>query len=395
MNNKYQILPVLWLIIAILGGASLLLSFVALILLFIMYNGVNDTNAVMLVSVSLLAILSGGGGLWAGITGWKQTPSPRNYGHKSWIVWSALTLLTLLVGIFVPASRHGNPLFAPLHLGLILFPALLLMTLMMLIAGRHHAPTLRQTVLTLSGSALSAGLALPLELISFIISGILVVGIAYLLPGGETEVTQLLTTFETWQISPPSDFDEIFGLLSSPVVLATLTLVLAVLAPLIEEFGKTLILGGLGIWQRPSLTRAFLWGALCGLGFAILEGVTNGAMGLGKVAGWIGGAGTRFLATGMHTLTSGFIGLGWGLLWQKRWWWAIPLSYIAAVAFHGLWNLNIVLTIGGASIGDTQSPVGYVLMILGMTIAMGLILLLPVGLFGLPWMLRRRQEKSA
>ena len=395
MNNKQQILPVLWLIIAILGGGGILLSFLALILTFVTYSGANDTGSVMLVGVSLLALLFSGGGVWAGITGWQQTPSPRNYSRWGWVVWSTLTLLTLLVGLWVPASRHGHPLFAPLHLGLILFPALLWMAWMMSSAGRHHAPTLRQTVLTVIGGALSAGLALPLELIGFIISGILVVGIAYIVPGGEAEVTQLLATFESWMTYPPSDLEEVLGLLSSPVVLAGLTLVLAVLAPLVEEFSKTLILGGLGIWQRPSLTRAFLWGALCGLGFGILEGVTNGALGLGEVAGWIGGAGTRFLATGMHTLTSGFIGLGWGLLWQKRWWWAVPLSYSAAVIFHGLWNLNVVLAIGGASSGETGNPAGYILMLLGMILAFVLIISLPLGLFAVPWRLRRPQEPPA
>jgi RsiW-degrading membrane proteinase PrsW (M82 family) len=158
---------------------------------------------------------------------------------------------------------------------------------------------------------------------------------APLFPNGNNEVMRLTTMVDQWMVMPPTTMEEIVPLISSPVVIVIITITLGFITPLIEEFGKTLIMCAMRIWQRPGLTQSFVWGAACGLGFALVEGVGNGALGLGDVGGWLGGAGARSLATAMHMLASGLMGLGWGMLWQKRWW-GLPLSYVAAVVFHGL-----------------------------------------------------------
>ena len=145
------------------------------------------------------------------------------------------------------------------------------------------------------------------------------------------------------------------ALLASPMVIITLVFTLAVVTPLVEEFGKALIVGVMGIWVRPSALTTFVWGTACGLGFAWLEGISNGAIGLGGAAVWLGGVGLRFFSTAMHCMTSGLIGLGWGWSWGGRRW-ALPLAYGVAVFFHALWNLAVIVGLGGLGLTASVHP---------------------------------------
>lgn len=385
---------ILWGLVGALGGLSLLGGLAGIVLAFVLRLDAGDTTGVTLAGVGLILLIFGGGLLWAGVTGWQQSPSPSSYPRWLWLLFLGLSIALFIVGAFIPASRHTHPAFALLHLGVMLFPALTLVSLILLAAGRAVSPTLRQMVLTVVGGATSVVLALPLELIGLVLCILVVAIVAYIVPGGAAEVTRLTELTEQWMMQPLTDPTEAIALVSSPLVLSVLALLFAVTAPLIEEFCKTLVLGLMGIWHRPGLAEAFLWGALCGLGFAVLESVTNGAMGLGEVIGWLFGAGARLMATGMHVLTSGFLGLGWAGLWQRRWW-ALPLAYCAAVLYHGLWNFNIILVLGGAALGATASQTGYVLAIIGAGFELILLLGMPLLLFGIPSWLRRRAKQEA
>ena len=110
-------------------------------------------------------------------------------------------------------------------------------------------------------------------------------------------------------------------------------------------------------------------------------------MGLGQTSEWIGGVGMRVFASAMHAFTSGLLGLGWGLFWQKRYW-ALPLAYFIAVAFHGLWNFNVVGMLGGASLALESSPLWGGLSLLSVGVQISLSLIAPVILILIPVILK-------
>lgn len=387
--SKEDTLRWLWIAIAVLGALGLLVGLGAIVLMFFMPTMNGETWGVVLGGVGITSVLLGLGLVWAGISGRNRTPSPRAYSRWAWLVLAALAVILFILAVFIPAEQHTQALFAPLHQGVILLPSLALLFMVTRFAGREAAPTLRQTLLAITGGAGSVIMALPLEVIGFVLAGLATVLLTMLFPGGQDELTRLLDLVQQWSTHPPTDPEELLALAASPVLLVGATLCLAVATPLIEEFGKTLVLSVMGIWEKPSLIRCFTWGVACGLGFAIVEGITNGAMGLGETLGWAGGVGARVLATGMHALASGILGLGWGLFWRKRWW-ALPLAYLLAVVYHGLWNFDVVLLIGGAAIGETVHEAGYLLCVLAAVIHLCLLLLLPTGLFGLPMWLQLR-----
>jgi len=246
--------------------------------------------------------------------------------------------------------------------------------------------------LTLSGGALSTLIALPVEVVGLVASIFVVAISAMLFPGGQEEIMRLVTEVELWQELPAGavSMEMLAPWLGSPVVLAVLALTIAVVTPIIEEVAKTLVISVLSWRNRPSPVQGFLWGALCGLGFAMVEGIGNGGMGIGEALPWMSGIGSRVLATAMHALVSGLIGLGWSLFWQRRYW-ALPVSHLAAILFHGLWNFSVVIMLGGAGpmmVGALPTLAGTLLMLTGLALLGSLALLAPVLLLGLPLLLR-------
>jgi len=297
------------------------------------------------------------------------------------------------VALLTPEDWHQHPLFAPLHLGLAALPAFFLLTLITLIAGRYRALTFRELIGAMSSGAASIAMALPLEVVGFVVSAIAVLLVTLLLPGGAAEINRMGNLIEQWRLMPPADMGQILEAIASPIVLVMLFLVFVVIAPVVEEIGKTLVMGVMGFWHRPGLTQAFIWGAACGLGFAVVENVTNGASGLGERWGWLGGMGTRAFATAMHMLTSGLVGLGWGFFWRKRRW-VLPLAYVSAILFHGLWNFNVVMSIGGVATGVATSPLGFIIALLGMGLIIVLAMVAPLALLGIPVLLRAYESRT-
>ncbi len=382
-----------WAIVGGLGMITIIIALPTMGLVVLLSSGGGDPLTVMLTGVGLLSLVLGVGLSWAGVSGYYGLPSPKFYSTGGLGLLLLLTAAVLGLALLIPPARQLSALFAPLHLGMIAFPALFLLLLISWAAGREAALTLRQLMVTLTGGAMTIIVALPVELIGFAVSMMVVIIIATVVPGGEAELTRLMTLFESWAEVPPPDMEEVLSILTSPIVLSVLGLTLAVVTPLIEELGKTLVLGAMGHFERASLTRAYLWGVACGIGFAILEGMTNGVMGLGETGGWLSGVGSRAMATVMHAITSGLIGLGWGITWRRRHsgWWALPLTYGGAVIIHGLWNFSTLLTIGGAGLGlgSTAAVEGMMLSATGILIIGGLLFLGFLALIGLPRWLRR------
>jgi hypothetical protein len=383
----------LWIITAITGAAIIVGSILGAVFIFILPQAAGDTLALILTSLSFVGLLLGLGLLWAGWSGAQRLPSPQIYTRWGWAVCLLLIIVLVGVAFLTPEDWQQRPIFAPIHLGLAALPAFLLLALTVLTAGRYRALTFRELIAASSGGVASILMALPVEIIGFVISAIAVALLALVLPGGAAEINRMEALVEQWRLMQPTDMAQILEAIASPIVLVMLFLVFVIIAPVVEEIGKTLVMGVLGFWRRPGLTQAFIWGAACGLGFAIVESVTNGASGLGEVWGWLGGMGARALAAAMHMLTSGIIGLGWGFFWRKRRW-VLPIAYGTAILFHSLWNLNTVMSIGGTAIETVNSPVGFIIAALGMGLIIVLALFAPAALIGIPVLLRAYEAKT-
>lgn len=392
MESNRPIPASLWTGAIIAGGLSIGTGLLIVALILVIPQMRQSPLLVMSTGVSLIALLVGLGLIWAGLTGHKRVPSPIFYARWSGLFFLFVPLVLILVAVFIPGEWQNRALFAPVHLGVAALPPFFILSLLTWAAGRERTLSLRALVATSSGGAFSVLLALPVEGLGFALSAAIAVVAALLVPGGSAEVERLVTLFEQWAVRPPVPMEQALADLFSPVTIATLALTLGVAAPLIEEFGKTLVMGVMGIWKRPGLTRAFLWGVACGLGFAVVEGVTNGSGGLGETTSWIGGMGSRALATTMHMLASGIIGLGWGYWWRKRRW-LLPLAYVIAVVFHGLWNFNVVVILSGVGLGMQNSLIGFILSALGVSVQVLLALFAPVALIAIPLLLRRYENK--
>lgn len=378
----------LWGLVALSGGLTILGGAGGILIALILPSLMQASLGTIIGGVGWLALLIGMGLLGVGVRGWRGHTSPKLHHRWNWAIFLLLTLALAAIAALLPPRWHHTPYIAMLHLGLIMLPAFLVFSLITLAAGRLAAPTLREGILSTTGGMLAVLPAIPAEVLGLVASGVGVVAIATLVPGGAAEIDRLSSLFDRWMTTPPTQIEDVLSLMASPVVLAVMAITLAVFTPLIEEFGKTLVLGLMGIWARPSATRAFTWGVACGMGFALVEGVTNGASGLGDTLGWISGVGARALATMMHMLSSGLMGLGWYFFWRRRYW-ALPLAYLGAALFHGLWNLNIVAIIGGIGLGQT-APWAYAIAVVGVLMELALILLTPIALIGIPLLLRRR-----
>ncbi len=117
----------------------------------------------------------------------------------------------------------------------------------------------------------------------------------------------------------------------------------AVLAPIIEETLKPAAVWLLGK-RLHSPAEGFALGALCGAGFALLEG-TIAAGGNPQMLGI--GIAARATSSLMHITASGL--LGWGIAsarLEKRYG-RLAGIYFLSVSIHGLWNGSVVLAVFG------------------------------------------------
>jgi hypothetical protein len=178
-------------------------------------------------------------------------------------------------------------------------------------------------------------------------------------------------------------------LILSPPVLMAGGVIFIIVAPLLEEFVKSL--GGplLGFQRRGD---AFLWGVTCGAGFSALEGLFNGGA---VLEGWGLVMLFRWGATLMHALASGLMGLGWyGFLARGRPWQLLG-AYGASVGVHALWNGAAMALIALSSLAliSLEDPLALVGVGMGALVTLLFMLVLTVAMsWGLLYLARRSQE---
>jgi hypothetical protein len=133
--------------------------------------------------------------------------------------------------------------------------------------------------------------------------------------------------------------------LSNPLVLIGVLTFAAGIGPLIEEAVKPLAVWLVGK-RLQSPAEGFVLGAVCGAGFALLEGLAAAS---GASGSWGVGIGVRALSSLMHICASGI--MGWGIasaLLEKRYL-RLGGAYLTSFLIHGLWNGSVVVLVYGAA----------------------------------------------
>lgn len=176
----------------------------------------------------------------------------------------------------------------------------------------------------------------------------------------------------------------ISGELTSPFFIIAM-LEIAIIAPLVEEFVKPLVVLPM-IKHSHNSRQAFWIGATAGVGFAAFENLLY--IGLSGSA-WLGVLALRAWGAAIHPLGSGLVGMGWYEKfhpnnhsgWEKIESWLRRFG--TAVSIHALWNGGslVILTLASTNFfGKSSADVN----LFGYTIAgIGLAFLAIVGVGGL------------
>ncbi|MCX6035383.1 MAG: PrsW family glutamic-type intramembrane protease, partial [Chloroflexi bacterium] len=179
--------------------------------------------------------------------------------------------------------------------------------------------------------------------------------------------------------------------ISNPLVILSILVFAAVLTPLIEEAVKPAIIWFLGK-RLGSPAEGFVLGALCGAGFAMMEGLMAASS---ATQMWGFGLAGRAAASLMHITSSGL--LGWAIAstqLEKRYG-RLALAYLLSVSIHGLWNGSAIMAVYGAlrvMVKNMQIDIPGVVFVLG---GLGMLFLeLVLLLTALP-LINRRLRRSA
>lgn len=288
--------------------------------------------------------------IWQGVQMVGRKPSrPFAPAVSFWYILPFLAVL--LVGQLIVSFNLLAALTLPLfHVLGILLPALGILALIgRALSGSGTQSTWRQVALQSTWGGLAAvaiSFAAEVGAVLFLAA----VGALFLAATeGTGKLGEVLSLLEQpgWA-DDPGNLAKAF---SSPLLLGAFMLLLAVIVPLVEETCKGLGVILMGLWQKPTPAQGWLWGIASGAGFALSEGIFNGAMALQF---WAAIALLRLGTTLMHCTTAGLFGLGLsGSLRTRRPWPALE-TYAIGVSLHGIWNgLTVFLVV--TSLGVTTS----------------------------------------
>jgi hypothetical protein len=346
-------------------------------------SGNQSMQAATIAAGALLLSLGFGLALaWAGWAALRGRPA-RPFRLPRWGWW--LLALAVTLGLGQAAFSAGTRALVPAaHIAAGVLPAFLFLSLALGSARRAGgAITTRPMIGSIAWGGLGgAGLALTLELILVLTAvAALAIGLAAMDPELMSKLQAGALEFQ--RSGDLRDLSEIVPYLTSPLVMLGVLGAIAVIVPLLEEGAKSLAVPLVALAGR-RLTRldGFLLGVAAGAGFALFEGVMNGALALSVPGDWAPLMAVRAGTAAVHCAATGLAGLGWqAILVERRWARGIGLG-AAAVALHGVWNLfaGVQAVSGLRSLGAAGSaPLGaqslLVLLLLG-TVWVGAALLL-------------------
>ncbi len=268
--------------------------------------------------------------------------------------------LIVLAGIWLAVIAFGSVFTAFFKLGWIAvipsFPfglAIPIAGLAWVAAGGVSSGSLRR-LWSVFGLSLvgSTGLALLGE---YLVIGLAAVGVGVVLisnPEWRTVIDQLRQ-----QVGNASDIQSamtaLAPYLTNPLVFLAILLFVAGIGPVIEETVKPLAVWLLGKKLRAP-AEGFALGALCGAGFALLEGLMAAS---GFSQAWGLGMAGRAASSLMHITASAI--MGWGIAsarLEKRWG-RLAMAYPMALAIHATWNGSTLLAVyGGLRLSLQANP---------------------------------------
>jgi hypothetical protein len=221
------------------------------------------------------------------------------------------------------------------------------------------------------GMAGSTGLAVFLEYLVVGVAAIFGAVVVALRPELQTVLQDLRS-----QITNAGDMEAMLNLLApyltNPWVFLIILLFASVLAPLIEECVKPLAVWLLGR-NLHSPAEGFALGAVCGAGFALLEGLMASS-GMAQVLYF--GLPARAASSLMHITLSAL--MGWGIasaMLEKRYKRLIG-AYVLCTSLHGLWNGSALLAVFGSLRFTLQNMTYDPLSILSMAAGFGMLSLI-------------------
>jgi len=312
--------------------------------------------------------------IWAG---WRalHLAEARPFRLGRWWVWLVTLGAVLLVGqgLMLAGLDVALPLFQVAAAAL---PPFLFLSMALDAAGGTLADLTQGRALgSLAwGGLVGAGLSLLLEL-GLVAAGLAVMaaGIRLFDPARAIALWRGLQDAALAGVTP--DARQLIGVVPWPLLTVGVLGLLGMAGPLVEELLKAgavpvvVAAGG-----RPGRLSGFLLGAAAGAGFAIVEGVLNGAPALGLGALWAGLMIFRGAAAAMHCLASGLMGLGWQMfLVERRRLAGIGLGLLA-FGLHSAWNTSVGI-IGLNSLWTTESVGAAALARIGVSSVLALFLM--------------------
>jgi RsiW-degrading membrane proteinase PrsW (M82 family) len=315
------------------------------------------------------------------VPGWRALASMpgRSFRLPAWYWWLAAFLVITLLGLALLGAGRA-PAVAPFHVAAVTAAALGLLSWAAGWAGRSGGKVPARPAFASIGWGGLGGVLLALVLEVVIVGGILVaaLGFAALVRPQWIENLRDLT-MQLQAGGGPDDLSALEPLLRSPMAIFGVLVVTSLLVPIVEEAAKGLAVPLVrGTGRRLSELDGFVFGAAAGAGFALTEGIFNGALGVGQPGGWGFTMAARSAASGMHILASGLVGLGWQQGLAGRSWWRALGLFVAAVLLHGLWNFaalgsslaGLGATSDRFSLAGSAATLGGILILTTLTVGM-------------------------
>jgi hypothetical protein len=314
-------------------------------------------GSVLAGSLLILGLIYGLSLAWAGWRAYHDAPAhPFHLPGWGWLLLATLTTIGL-GQLALRSTGAAQGLLPLIHVAAAVLPGLAILSLAAAGAARYDATVPRRSIVAgyAWGGAAATLIAITLQLVV-----VLTVAVAagVWLQMTNSEVLDALGAWARDQAGRQTpDLEPLMPWLRSPLVLLGAVGFVSGVAPVVEEFAKTLIVP-LVAWHRRRLTRleAFLLGVAAGAGFAAFEGVFYGLVGLATPAAWGVLMLTRGSTAAIHGLSSGLAGLGWQAIVVERRWLSGLLWFALGPLLHGLWNAaaagqGIVALSQGASAG--------------------------------------------
>ncbi len=300
-----------------------------------------------------IAALSLGLGLPLAWSGWRALSGApgRSLGSTRW-GWWLLAFIGVLGAGYLLFRAGLEPLMAPLHVAANAAAAILVLAIVASSARSGGAAlSQRATVGSLAWGGLAATAAAMVIEALFALAAVVLVS-AWLAAARPELLEQLSSWASMLEQGQPGDLWELLPFLRSPWAVAAVLGFASILTPLTEEAAKALAVPLVALsGRRLRRADAYVLGAAAGAGFALVEGVLNGALGLASPGSWAGAMVMRGAAATIHCAAAALGGLGWHEIIFARRWSSGLVCGLLAVVLHGAWNAVAVGIAGGAMAG--------------------------------------------